>query len=143
MHFGVWRTSPKFAGEDVNLYLVRLTAEFGDVHPVPKCETEHVNIHCLQEFLVFEIDMAYTEFQSLSGGEGVKANQATAEVFFTAFKALKSDERAAFIEKVVCDPSMRDDLIDIALIEEAKKVKGKSVSAADYFEKRRGKEKVS
>ena len=67
----------------------------------------------------------------------MKANQATAEVFFTAFKALKNKEREAFLEKVISDPELRGDLIDIALIEEAKKIKGKPVSAREYFEKRR------
>jgi hypothetical protein len=70
----------------------------------------------------------------------MKTNQATAEVFFTAFKALGNTEREAFIEKVVGDPSFREDLIDIALIEKAKKVKGKATSAKEYFIKRRGKE---
>lgn len=73
----------------------------------------------------------------------MKANQATAEVFFTAFKALKNAEREEFIKKVVSDPAFREDLIDIALIEEAKKVKGKVVSAEEYFKKRRTKEKSS
>ena len=72
----------------------------------------------------------------------MKASQATAEVFFTAFKSLKDAEREAFIEKVVSDPQLREDLIDIALIEEAKKVKGRPISAREYFNRRR-KEKVS
>lgn len=67
----------------------------------------------------------------------MRTNQATAEVFFTAFKALKSDEKEAFLEKVINDPKLREDLIDIALIEKAKKVKGRSVSAKEYFSKRR------
>lgn len=67
----------------------------------------------------------------------MKSNQATAEVFFTAFKSLKSAEREAFIEKIVSDPSLRQDLFDIALIERAKKVRGIPVSARDYFEKLR------
>lgn len=66
----------------------------------------------------------------------MKASQATAEVFFTAFQAMNETEKEAFIEKVVNDPKFKDDLIDIALIEEAKKVKGKSVSAKKYFSKR-------
>jgi hypothetical protein len=70
---------------------------------------------------------------------GVKASQATAEVFFTAFKALENAEREAFLEKVVSDRELREDLTDLALIEEARKVKGKSASARAYFEKRRGK----
>jgi hypothetical protein len=78
----------------------------------------------------------------LIGGDIVKASQATAEVFFTAYKSLKDAEREAFIEKVVSDPQIREDFIDIALIEEAKKVKGKPISARGYFTRRR-KEKVS
>lgn len=53
----------------------------------------------------------------------MKANQATAEVFFTAFKALRNKERGAFLEKVISDPGLREDIIDIALIEKAKKIK--------------------
>jgi hypothetical protein len=67
----------------------------------------------------------------------LKANQATAEVFFTAFKALKSEEKEAFLERVISDPELREDIIDIALIERAKKVKGKAVSAKEYFARRR------
>ncbi len=67
----------------------------------------------------------------------MKSSQATAEVFYTAFKALDADVREVFFEKVVNDPRFKADLIDIALIEEAKKVKGRSVSASDYFQKRR------
>jgi hypothetical protein len=67
----------------------------------------------------------------------LKANQATIEVFFTAFKALKSKEREALLEKIMNDPALKEDLIDIALIEKAKKVKGKSISAKEYFAKRR------
>ena len=67
----------------------------------------------------------------------MRTNQATAEVFFTAFKALKNKEREAFLEKVMSDPVLREDFIDVALIEKAKKVKGKSITAKDYFAKRR------
>ncbi len=71
----------------------------------------------------------------------MKSEQSTAEVFFTAFKALKTVERKAFIGKVVSDPQLREDLIDAALIEEAKKIKGKSVGAKEYFS--RNKKKVA
>ncbi|MBI5179715.1 MAG: hypothetical protein HZA04_10715 [Nitrospinae bacterium] len=71
----------------------------------------------------------------------MKSGQATAEVFFTAFKALKSAEREAFIVKVVGDPQLREDLLDAALIEEAKKVKGRAVSAREFFS--RNKKKVA
>jgi len=63
--------------------------------------------------------------------------QATAEIFFTAFKSLKSKEREAFLEKVLSDSGIRHDIIDIALIGEAKKIKGKAVDAKEYFQKRR------
>ncbi len=72
-----------------------------------------------------------------------KSSHATAEVFYTAFKALKTGEREAFMEKVVSDTSLREDLIDVALMEEAKKVKGKAVSARGYFAKRRRDDKDS
>ncbi|OGP60422.1 MAG: hypothetical protein A2V67_18980 [Deltaproteobacteria bacterium RBG_13_61_14] len=67
----------------------------------------------------------------------MKTERATAEVFFTAFKALSPAEREAFIGKVVGDPRLREDLLDLALIEEAKQSRGKSVSAKDYFARRR------
>lgn len=73
----------------------------------------------------------------------MRANQATAEIFFTAFKTLKNNEKEAFLEKVISDPALREDIIDMALIEEAKRVKGKSISAREYFAKRRKTEKAA
>ncbi len=64
-------------------------------------------------------------------------SQATAEVFFTAFKSLKSNEKEAFLEKILRNSALRQDIIDMALIEEAKKVKGKPIAAKEYFQKRR------
>lgn len=66
----------------------------------------------------------------------MKTSQATAEVFYTAFKALKTKEKEAFLEKIISDPELREDLTDIVLIEKAKKIKGKPVSAREYFAKR-------
>jgi hypothetical protein len=63
-------------------------------------------------------------------------SQATAEVFFTAFKSLKSNEKEAFLEKMLRNSALRQDIIDIALMEESKKVKGKPISAKEYFKKR-------
>jgi hypothetical protein len=68
---------------------------------------------------------------------------ATAEVFFTAFKTLNRREKEVFFEKIFADSGLREDLIDIALIEKAKKAKGKPVSARDYFIRRRKAEKVA
>ena len=67
----------------------------------------------------------------------MKSDRATAEVFYTAFKSLGAVEREAFIEKIVGDPSYREDLIDIALIEEAKKDKGRTIPASEYFKRRK------
>ena len=69
----------------------------------------------------------------------MKTGHATAEVFFTAFKALKGKEREAFIEKIVSDPRLREEIVEIALIEEAKSVKGRAISAKEYFARRRKK----
>ena len=38
---------------------------------------------------------------------------------------------------IIRDPELREELFDLALIDKAKKVKGKSVPAKEYFEKRR------
>ena len=67
----------------------------------------------------------------------MRTSQATAEVFFTAFKLLKNRDKEAFLEKVISDSELREDLFDIVLIEEAKKAKGKPISAREYFTKRR------
>jgi hypothetical protein len=44
--------------------------------------------------------------------------QATAEVFWTAFMAMSEKERRAFLERLIADPALREDLLDAALIEE-------------------------
>lgn len=67
----------------------------------------------------------------------MKSTNATAEVFYTAFKSLKNSEQTIIIEKIISDPELRAELFDVLLIEEAKKTKGKSISAKDYFAKRR------
>jgi hypothetical protein len=72
----------------------------------------------------------------------MRTDQATAEVFYTAYKALSGAEREAFLEKVVQDRGLREELFDIALIEEAKKIKGHAMRAGDYFNRRRGERKA-
>ena len=64
-------------------------------------------------------------------------NQATVEVFFTAFKTLKKSDKQAFLEKILTDPKLKEDLVDIALIEKAKKTKGSPIPAKEYFTQRR------
>lgn len=69
----------------------------------------------------------------------MKTNLATVEVFFTAYKTLKNKEREAFLEKVISgDRALREDLMDVLMIEKSKKVKvkGRKISAKTYFAKR-------
>ena len=44
--------------------------------------------------------------------------QATAEVFWTAFKVLPIEEKRAVLQYIIRDESLRRDLMDLALIEE-------------------------
>jgi uncharacterized protein YbaA (DUF1428 family) len=44
--------------------------------------------------------------------------EATAEVFWTAFRALSKHERDAVLEKLLNDRKLREDLIDMAIIEQ-------------------------
>ena len=44
--------------------------------------------------------------------------QATADVFWTAFMAMRAEERRAFLERLIGDPRLREDLLDAAVIEE-------------------------
>lgn len=46
--------------------------------------------------------------------------EATAEVFWTAFQALSKKEREAVIARFLEDKNFREDLIDIAILEERK-----------------------
>jgi hypothetical protein len=41
--------------------------------------------------------------------------EATAEVFMTAFKALPVKERDAFLVRLLDEPSLREDLIDVVI----------------------------
>ncbi|OGO31112.1 MAG: hypothetical protein A2Z16_15660 [Chloroflexi bacterium RBG_16_54_18] len=44
--------------------------------------------------------------------------EATAEVFWTAFKVLSRAEQQAILRRIIRDQNLRRDLIDLALIEE-------------------------
>ncbi len=46
------------------------------------------------------------------------ATEATAEVFWTAFRALSKREKQAVLEKLLKQKEFREDLIDIAIIEQ-------------------------
>jgi hypothetical protein len=49
------------------------------------------------------------------------ATEATAEVLWTAFRALPKKEREAVLERLLRQREFREDLIDIALIEQRQK----------------------
>jgi len=68
----------------------------------------------------------------------MKKGEATAELFFTAFKSLKAEVREAFLERIINDRALREDFIDSALIEKAKKVKGSATSAKAYCANKHG-----
>ena len=60
--------------------------------------------------------------------------QATAEVFWTAFQAMKASEREAFIGKLMKDKRLAEDLRYAAVIEKRKNEP--TVSLDDYLAKR-------
>ena len=60
--------------------------------------------------------------------------QATAEVFWTAFRALKPEEREAFISKLMKDKKLAEDLRYAVVIHERKKEA--TVSLDNYLAKR-------
>lgn len=45
------------------------------------------------------------------------ATEGTAEIFVTAFKALKPKQREAFLQKLVADAELADDLADTLALE--------------------------
>lgn len=60
--------------------------------------------------------------------------QATAEVFWTAFRAMKSSEREAFVEKLINDKTFGEDLRYAAII---KNRRGETtISLDDYIASR-------
>ncbi len=63
--------------------------------------------------------------------------QATAEVFYTAFQALKKSEREAFIARLLQDEKLAEDFRYAAVIEKRKKEP--TVSLDDYLVKRSAK----
>jgi hypothetical protein len=65
------------------------------------------------------------------------STQATAEVFWTAFRALPKKERKAIFEKLLGHKEFREDLIDIALVERRQKEPSRPLE--DYLEERRKK----
>lgn len=56
----------------------------------------------------------------------MRTQEATAEVFLTAFKTLTKKEQDLFLSEVMKDRKLREDLIDIAIAESRAKDKGRS-----------------
>ena len=57
--------------------------------------------------------------------------EATAEIFWTAFRALKKKDREAVMGKLLKQKEFREDLIDIAIIEQRQKEPSRSLD--DYL----------
>jgi hypothetical protein len=63
------------------------------------------------------------------------STEATAEVFWTAFRALSRKERDAFFEKLVTDEKVSEDLRDILVIESRRNEP--TITLDEYLIKRR------
>lgn len=50
----------------------------------------------------------------------ISAAKATAEVFWTAFRAMPKKERNAIVEKLLADSEFLEDLMDIAILKQRK-----------------------
>lgn len=62
------------------------------------------------------------------------AQQATAEVFWTAFKALPKGAQEDVLTRIAADPQLREDLLDLALIEKRRHEKARPF--AEYVAER-------
>jgi hypothetical protein len=62
----------------------------------------------------------------------MNATQATAEVFWTAFRALPKREREALLERLFSDQEFKEDLIDLAILEQRKDETSRTLS--EYLE---------
>ena len=63
-----------------------------------------------------------------NGDAGIMTTtEATAEVFWTAFRALSKKERAAIVERLLKDEEFMEDLMDIAILEERKNEPSRSL----------------
>jgi hypothetical protein len=70
----------------------------------------------------------------------VIATQATAEVFWMAFRALSKKEREAVVEKLLEDREFREDLIDMVILEQREQESSRSL---DEYLADRGKREVN
>lgn len=61
--------------------------------------------------------------------------QATAEVFWTAFRALPKKKRESVVERLLQDKEFKEDLIDLAILEQRRKESSRPLS--EYLSSRR------
>lgn len=66
------------------------------------------------------------------------ADEATVGIFWRAYETLKPKERQELAERILRDRKLVEDLIDHALIEKAKRVKGEPVTLKDYVAHQNG-----
>jgi len=66
----------------------------------------------------------------------MRNNTALSEVFYAAFKALGRPQREQTMIRLLQDREVRQDLFDLALIQRAKSIRGRTVEAQRYFSKR-------
>jgi len=64
----------------------------------------------------------------------MKVKEAKAEVFWTAFKGLKKEERQSVIERLLKDTEFMEDLVDIAILEQRKQEPSRPLE--DYLAER-------
>ena len=67
----------------------------------------------------------------------MNATEATAEVFWTAFRALSKKEREAVVERLLRDEEFMEDLIDSVILEQRQKESSRSLD--EYLAERREK----
>lgn len=60
--------------------------------------------------------------------------QATAEVFWTAFKVLPVEEKRAVLKYIILDENLRRDLMDLSIIEERRNEPGRPLR--DYLKEK-------
>jgi hypothetical protein len=63
--------------------------------------------------------------------------EATAEVFWTAFQALSKKEREAVVARFLKEKNFREDLIDVAILEERQREPSRSLD--EYLSSRKKK----
>ncbi|MFQ5881865.1 MAG: hypothetical protein ACE5I9_05265 [Candidatus Methylomirabilales bacterium] len=63
--------------------------------------------------------------------------EATAAVFWKAFKALDKTERSELAKKILADQEIYEDLVDHLLIEMSRREKGKDITLDEYLAQRK------